>query len=249
MALIRLRVGAREFAPGWLPTLVTLVLLALLVGLGLWQLDRARQKETMQSDFDSRAVDGAIRLDGTEGDPEVLRYRRARAAGTLDGTRQFLLDNQVRNGVAGYHVLTPLRLDNGTAAVLVNRGWVPVGQARSRLPDITVTIEPGSVEGMVTTPRGSPILLGESGYESSRWPRVVQVVDYPAMGAALGYRLLPFTLLLDPGAEGGYERDWQAFHGIPPERHRAYAFQWFSLAAALLIIYLAANMRRPRGAD
>lgn len=249
MALIRLRVGAREFAPGWLPTLVTLVLLALLVGLGLWQLDRARQKETMQSDFDSRAVDGALRLDGSERDPDVLRYRRARAAGSLDGARQFLLDNQVRNGIAGYHVLTPLRLDAGGAAVLVNRGWVPVGSARERLPEVTVAGEPGALEGMVTTPRGSPILLGESGYESSGWPRVVQVVDYPAMEAALGYRLLPFTLLLDPDTEGGYERDWQAFQGIPPERHRAYAFQWFSLALALMIIYLAANMRRPQGAD
>jgi cytochrome oxidase assembly protein ShyY1 len=65
------------------------------------------------------------------------------------------------------------------------------------------------------------------------------------LSAELGYPLEPAVILLDPEAEGGYQRDWHpSFGGFGPERHQAYAVQWFSLAAALLVIYMVVNTHR-----
>jgi len=50
-------------------------------------------------------------------------------------------------------------------------------------------------------------------------------------------------VLLDPGEPDGYLRQWQP-PGFPPIRHIAYAVQWFSLAAALIVIYIVTNLRR-----
>ena len=56
--------------------------------------------------------------------------------------------------------------------------------------------------------------------------------------------LLPLMLLLDPDDAHGFVRDWQAVYGVTPDKHRAYALQWFTLAAVLLLIYIGVNSKR-----
>jgi surfeit locus 1 family protein len=58
-------------------------------------------------------------------DPESLRYRRVILRGTYDAPRQVLIDNRLHQERAGYHVITPLRLEGSSMHVLVNRGWLP----------------------------------------------------------------------------------------------------------------------------
>jgi cytochrome oxidase assembly protein ShyY1 len=73
----------------------------------------------------------------------------------------------------------------------------------------------------------------------------VQYLEYPPLAAELGYSLAPAVILLDAAAPDGYRREWQpTFGGYGPERHRGYALQWFSLALALLVIYVVVNTHR-----
>ena len=237
-----MRVGPFVYSPGWLSTVLTACLLGLLIWLGTWQVGRAESKFAMRSQHDKVAVDGVLRLDAARQNLEALEFYPIEADGSFDGSHQFLLDNRTHEGKAGYHVLTPLLLDDHTA-VLVNRGWVPTGPSREILPPVPAPQGERRVNGKLFPPP-RVFLLGSSGYENTGWPLVVQSVDFERMEQLLGYALGSMIVMMAPDVPGGYTRLWKPYYGITPERHKAYAFQWFSLAIALLIIYLVMTVRR-----
>ena len=246
------RIGSWQFRPGLLPTVAAVAMLGLLIGLGRWQWGRAEEKDALQREFSVRAADQPMRLGDSFGwvspasdaSLAAMRFARVRVQGTYDDRHQYLLDNRVHGGVAGYHVLTALRLEDGASAVLVNRGWVPVGPSRARLPPIPAPGSRVTVEGLLSPPGRGGLLLGPSGYETGQWPRVVQRVELDRIQSELELVLYPLILLLDADEADGYVRQWRPYHGISPERHRAYAFQWWSLAAALVVIYLVVTLSR-----
>ncbi len=244
---VRVRVGNWLFQPGRASTVATLLVLPLLLTLGFWQLDRAAEKAELQAAFAERSQQLPASLAEVNPDDPASRYRRVVATGRYDGEHQLLLDNQVRDGQPGYHVLTPLRLTQGSA-ILINRGWLPLGESRRELPDVSVTAEPITVAGWLAQPANPGLRLGDAAGSDPRWPRVVPYVDYDRLAAILDYPLQPAVVLLEPEAAWGYWRDWRPhFGGYGPERHQGYAVQWFALAAALVILYLATNMcRLPR---
>lgn len=244
-----MRLGLYDFSPSLWPTLAFLAILPVLLMLGWWQLGRANFKEELARAFDSSlsrapldVTDVAADLDAA--DPS-MQFREAVARGRLD-ERQFLLDNRTHESKAGYHVLTPLRLGEGRPAVMVNRGWHPWGERREALPDIAVDDGEREVRGRLSTPPRAGLLLGDDGYGSSGWPRVVQSYDHGAIERALGYPVAPVLMLMDGASPDGFVRQWKANPGIGPERHRGYAVQWFALALALLAIYVTVNTRRVR---
>jgi len=229
----RIKLGRREFAPQLLPTLIAAPLFVLLLALGHWQLNRAAEKQLLWDEF-ARGSAAAIAL------PEVppTRYARVRVSGHYVPERQFLLDNMVHAGVPGYRVLTPFAREDGPP-VLIDRGWVPWGQSRSQLPDLSVGDEPRTITGRIDeTPRAGATLKAP---ESAAWPRVLNYPPMSVMERALGRPLYPQIILLDPSATDGFLRDWHA-PGFPPARHLGYAATWFALALALLILYLSLSL-------
>src|SRR4030065_330165 len=131
---VRLRVGRLQRHAGLWPTLATLALLPLMIGLGMWQLDRAGQKQRLQAEYDRRQLEPAKQLLSVLEPPEALRFRRVAARGRYEPEYQILIDNRVHQGQAGYHGLTPLQIGRASVRVLVNRGWVPLGQDRAGVP-------------------------------------------------------------------------------------------------------------------
>lgn len=237
-----MRVGRWIFQPGWASTVAVLLLLPALLSLGFWQLERARQKAELQAAFAERSRWPATPLDGLDAASQDSLYRRVIAAGHYDSAQQILLDNQLRDGRPGYHVLTPLRLADG-GAILVNRGWTPLGESRQTLPDIAVTAEALTVHGWLGQPANPGLRLGDQ--TDRHWPQVTPYIDYAQLAALLGYPLRPALVLLEPNQPHGYLRDWRPrFGGFGPERHQGYAVQWFALAATLVVLYLATQVRR-----
>ena len=240
--------GEWRFRPGRWPTLATLAVLPLLVWLGFWQLDRAELKQTLDARSAAEAARPPARLDARAPPDIAFRsetwtYRRVVASGRYRPLH-FLLDNRTRRGVAGYHVLSPLVLEEeGARAVMVNRGWIPLGSRREVLPGVETPGAALEVRGRGRLP-GETFLLGDAGYDGGIWPRVVQSIDIGMMEEVLGLDLLPVVIELDRGEPHGFDRAWRTYGGIGPERHRAYAFQWFALAATLVVIYVAVNLRR-----
>lgn len=237
-----LRLGRFVFRFRMVPTLVTLLLLPILVSLGLWQLERAEEKAGLLETHAYWASGPPLKLDGSVTDPRSLHLRRVLLTGSYDNHHQFLLDNQVHNGRVGYQVLTPLRFDQGGAAVLVNRGWVPAPEYRHQLPDVAAPDEGVTVKGLVALPY-KPALVRGTAATGNIWPRVIQYVDIDQFTALSELKLLPVVVLMEPGETHGYVREWKTV-SMPPEKHEAYAFQWFSLALVLCIIYIGVNLRR-----
>ena len=87
-------------------------------------------------------------------------------------------------------------------------------------------------------------MLGEQGYETSGWPLVVQRIEVPGVAQKLGTPVLPLVLRMDPELPNGFVRAWKPYYGLSADRHRGYAFQWFALATALLVIYVVLNTKR-----
>lgn len=243
-------VGTLRFRPSLLPTLATVVLLVLLCTLGAWQLGRAEFKEGLFAVYAARSAGPPVNINRVSDLSDSNRYARADVLGRFDTTRQFLLDNRTHNGVAGYHVLTPFKLEDSEVHVLVNRGWLPVGPDRGRLPDVSVNDGPLLAEGLIAAPPAAGLVLGSAGFDDHGWPKVVQQVDLQRMEIQLGKRLLPFVVQLSPRSEHGYVRAWRVRRGLSAERHVGYAVQWFALAAALLALCgWVAVRRQPEDAD
>jgi surfeit locus 1 family protein len=251
---VSVRFGSR---PRAIPAVLVAVAVMLLVGLGVWQLDRAEQKRRIAAEYAERLTDEVVRLGEvaiqTDTDADALRFRRVRVEGSFDSLHQFLLDNRVHEGAVGYEVVTPLRFGEGGGIVLVDRGWVPQGSDRGSLPSIGVGSGPRTLTGLVTHFPQPGLKIGPADAGVAGWPRVIEYFDPELVGRQLGAQVLPFLLLLDPREADGYVRHWK-----PPasgaERHVAYAVQWFALAIALLILFGAASARRkiggmPSGSD
>src|SRR6202051_5039123 len=223
---VSIKVGSRIFAPGLFTTLLTVVLIAMLISLGRWQLRRADEKRVL---FDSFAAGtDATRLIDL-GTPRLPRYQHIEAGGHYDQTRQILIDNMVDAGRAGYFVITPFALAGG-GWVLVNRGWVPLGASRAERPGIAGAGVPRQGGGGARAPP-YPVLAAFPNHtelaqllEESSWTEATDLV------------------LLDPAEPDGYVRSW-APPGFPPMRHVGYAVQWFGLALTLLVIYAVTNLR------
>lgn len=235
--------GYRLRAGLW-PTLAVLALLPLLIGLGLWQLERAAYKQQLQAEYDRRQTDTPLYIGGRLQTLEELHFYRVRTRGRYEPRFQILLDNRVHQGQAGYHVLTPLHVEGSETRVLVNRGWVALGRDRAQLPRIETPEGIVEVTGVATAPQLPGIRLGTVKPAGSGWQPVWQYLDLDEYRRSVSFPVQPVVVLLDPDSgAGGFVREWARLDaGITT--HQGYAFQWFALAVALAAIYILVNTRR-----
>ena len=239
-----MRLGAYDFSPSLWPTIITLFLVPLMIGLGVWQWERASWKQGLVDTNENRAQLSPVSLESLGEHRDAEQYRQVFVRGYYDMDQQLLLDNRTYNGYAGYHVLTPLRMADSDKVVLVNRGWVPLGSSRAILPDIPGTTGEVLVDATFMVPPKKLFRLGAVDEVHEGWPQVVQQVEMNELEQRLGYPLQPLVLLLDKDDAFGFIRDWKAVYGVTPDKHRAYAVQWFTLALVLLIIYIGVNSKR-----
>ncbi|MFK7885731.1 MAG: SURF1 family protein [Gammaproteobacteria bacterium] len=226
-----------DFRP--LPTVLVLLLLALLLWLGTWQLGRADERRAQLASFDAVAEPVAWRGRGTP----PARYTRVQMRGRYDGTRQVLLEGLSRNGKPGLEVLTPLRVVDG-GVVMINRGWVPWQGERTSPPAPSVPAEEVLVTGRARAFAQPGMRLGEgNAATTSQWPRLAIYPSAQEISGWLGTPVAASLVLLDDAADHGFARAWRPDE-FPPSRHVGYAVQWYSMATALIILFLIASRRR-----
>ena len=217
-----------------------LCLMALLLALGKWQLNRAEEKRQLLQLQAQQASSDTVHLSlVSEDNIGNLRYKNTQITGHFDVDHQFLLDNQISMGKAGYFVLTPFRLEGAQKAVLINRGWLPSNLNRAMLPDLTIMHkEQITLTGRINHFPSVGVKLAGAEIPTDSWPSIVQVVDHSILSKKLGYPLLNFQIELDKNMPEGYKREWQNSTTISPEKHKAYAFQWFLLAFTVTILFI-----------
>jgi surfeit locus 1 family protein len=242
--IVPITLGNRTFAPRLFTTLLAIALVAVLVSLGRWQLQRAEEKRAL---FDAFAAGSDATHPITLQTPRVPRYSRVEAAGRYDETRQILIDNMVNAGRAGYFVITPFALKGG-GWVLVNRGWVPLGNSRADRPAIPVAGNARSIRGRADNLPSPGIQMGVPAPLAPPYPVVANFPKRAELAQLLNedqWTSATDLVLLDAAETDGYVRNW-APPGFPPMRHIGYAVQWFGLALALAVIYVVTNFRRAK---
>ncbi len=241
---MKVNLGQRVFSCSILLMMVYLLLLALLLNLGNWQLKRSKEKMLLLQQQQMQATTILNLQLTTEDNAQLFRYRPVTALGEYDVKHQFLLDNQIVKGKAGYFVLTPFKLQGGKKAVLVNRGWLPANPNRSILPVIDIKKTQTLISGKINHFPSVGIKLANVEIPTQTWPALVQVINSQVLAKKLGYPLFSFQVELDKQSPEGYGRQWQENTLMRPEQHVAYAMQWFGLALTLSILFFWQSIKK-----
>ena len=205
------------------------------VFLGIWQIERAANKEALLQDFNSEQESPPTRL--TSQSPN---WSRVFVDGVFDSSRQILIDNQIHNGKVGYKIFTPFRFDDNKI-VLVDRGWIGQGQSRSDLPQLNILEKKSRIIATVTSPEQG--VLAGSELLTNEWPRVSQSKAVEVIASAFNEPILDIVLVLDPGSSQITEFIQIKPFAITPVKHYGYAMQWFTMSIVLLGMFLYALKR------
>lgn len=220
-----------------------LILAAAFIRLGLWQYHKAEAKQALQDQLEQHRHQPPVALPMHISEPEAWRYRRVSVVGKYDKDHQILLDNQVNQGIAGYHVITPLKIADTDQAVLINRGWVAAPADRSNIPDIEVPSGTQTLQGDVWFP-GKYFTLEQPSTGHTAWQTVWQNLDIERYRQSAPYQIMNLVLRLAPdGKTDQLIRDWPA-PADRIEKNLGYAYQWFGFAVTAFLIYLVASIKR-----
>ena len=229
-----------RFRPRPLGTVVALVFTALFTGLGVWQLNRAQEKEGLSSAFEAQRALAPLNLVTDRVDIATHQYRDATVRGAFAKDHQIYVDNVVFDGRPGYEVFTPLQLENGHGYVLVDRGWVQQGATRSDLPSVPVPEDTVTVEGWLDHPRSMPVIVaGDVAAGDAVWPHL----DVDALASRLGSTLPRYVIHAIPPEGSGLHQKSPEF-SAKTGMHIGYAIQWFAFAAVAAGTYVAVNLKR-----
>ncbi len=230
----------------WWKTLIVLLALAVMAGLGVWQLDRLEQRRAINQQRRAALSAAPFELTGAPLplSPTELRYRQAVARGAFDSERQVAIQNQNLDGQPGVYLVTPLQIAGSEKAVLVNRGWVPARAADPATWRLFDEQADGPLLGILQPtrrrPNGTVSDIPEDAV--SGWFRL----DIDAIGQTLPYELAPVALQLLP--EDGHDPT-SLPRRIEPDitfnegNHFSYALQWFFFAVIAAVVYIAVVRR------
>jgi len=235
---------SRSFRPSIAATVVLALLAVLFASLGSWQARRATEKamlETEHQQAPSLTLESAL---ATE-----QRFARVEVSGHYDPQRHILLDNQLWQGRGGVHVFTPF-VTNAGITILVNRGWLPLPPDRRNLPSIHTPGFEVTIKGILNDFPVPGRMVGEPDkLETDRWPQLVTYMRQADIARVLEMPLESSIIQLSMDAEHGFEdREWKPVF-LSSERHRAYAFQWYALLAACVVLWLLSSFRKTRVND
>ena len=238
--------GNRFFRPLLWPTVATLIALAILIGLGVWQIERLHWKLDLIATIQHRMVEPAAPVPTEEGwatlDLKALEYRRLRLKGAFENDKELHYFTQNDEGAAGYDVITPFALRQG-GVVLVDRGFVPLDKKDPATRAQGQIEGPTSLIAVARAPQARGMFSNPDDVAKNIW----YTRDPVTMGAALKLaHVAPFYVEADATPNpGGLPIGGRTQVTIRNE-HLQYAITWFGLAAVLLVIYFSFHLSNGR---
>ena len=237
--------GTRRFRPRLWPSLATMAMLAALLAMGSWQLERLEWKRDLVAEMTERGAGPAIALPPPPVDAAALRYRPIRLQGRFHHDRELYLEARSHQGRVGLHLVVPMTLDDGRV-VLVDRGWLPPERRAPETREEGQTTGPVSLTATLRTGGwgGYDFLRPENDPAGNAWVWM----ELPRMAGSTGLEGVVSDYYLVAGAAPNS-------NGLPigrapgialPNNHLAYAVTWYALAFALLVIYLLHQSRPER---
>lgn len=215
----------------WCISLSSFILLLALAG---WQVMRMVEKEALITHVTSRMAQGPVTLGQALGSlsGHALEYTPLQVQGVWQHAKTFFVGPRSFNGGSGYHILTPLRLENGQA-VLVNRGWIPEKKKAGWLAEQPKESESGMLRGIIRLPRKVGWFVPENSPEKNHW----FWEDVKAMEQHYGAELIPVVVYSTTVTGARFPIPMSATPRFRND-HWHYALTWFALAIAVGGIFL-----------
>ncbi len=236
-----------EFKPTLLGTLITLICIPTFIKLGFWQYEKAALKQKIQANFEQVSASQIPNLHDYLLNSESLEFKKVEVSGEYETTYQILIDNKVENSLAGFHVITPLKIQDSDTYVLVNRGWIQGNKARADIPVFDTPAGELKVKGMAWLPTKKIFTLEDKTVQpaaNTPWQLVWQNLDMQKYVQTAPIKILPVIVKLDnDSTAGGFVRNWE----MSADRivtHMGYAYQWFGFAFAAIVIYLYLSFKK-----
>ena len=234
---------------------VTLVVV-LCLSLAHWQWQRAQQKQSRLDHIQGMQNKGMLTWQGLSALPTSLNKTglQLQLTGRLETEQYWLLDNKTLQGRPGFDVLAVFYPHHSLSGLLVNFGWVAQGATREALPSIPLPTPPVVISVQLKEGDLSGFYLPGAQQVTEGWPKLIQYIDINEQQQQSGHPLVPFmAYAVDTKVNGMTEQHFAQPHYqpvvMPPEKHRAYALQWFLLAMAAALVFAFAMRQRYRGAQ
>jgi surfeit locus 1 family protein len=234
-----------QFKPTWLGVVIVLICIPLFIKLGLWQYTKATIKSNIQASYQLAEKNTAITfpvglISDDNRSNEDWKYKKVKVSGTFEPKYQLLLDNQVEDSRAGYHVITPLKIKNSEEYVLINRGWIPANTLHSNIPNVETPLNEQEVVGQVWVPSKKFFTLEKPTINFAVVWQNMDLVTYKKM---VPMKVSALMIKLDKDSvASGFVRNWE----VPQARittHLGYAYQWFGFAIATFLIFLVMSFK------
>ncbi len=234
-AVMRRGLGGREM----LTVLASLAVVLLLARLGVWQLDRGNFKEQRAAQMARREQLPPLQVTQKPLHGRGIFWRPALARGQWAGQWTVYLQNRQYQGVSGFQVLTPLRLQGSDMYLMVERGWAaPDVHAPLLVPAVPTPSGPVEVRGRIAPPPSQWFSFDKDPPDA----RVRQNVNLQQFGAYHHIRLLPYVVQQGGSAADGLVRVWPQ-PPVSAQTNFGYAAQWFAMSAVCLGMLLFFTLR------
>lgn len=227
----------KKFNPGVRITIFFVIFAVVFFSLGIWQIERGQTKTQIMSEFENKLTKEPIYLNA-----ESKKWDRVLVSGRWENKKQLLIDNVIHQGIAGYKVLTPLRIDETNKLILVDRGWIKQNKFRDQLPDIQIPDDFESVSGTLEQPELGLVLSDE--LISNNWPKISQTKNVEVISKAYAEEIFPMILLADPLLKNSLEYIKITPTNMTPIKHYGYSSQWFLMFIVLCFMYIWYGLSR-----
>ncbi|MGJ8679799.1 SURF1 family protein [Paraglaciecola sp.] len=221
-------------------TVITFIAVVIMFALGMWQLQRAEQKQQRLDSITNAQQSAHVGLGQVINDIDNMIDMPITFTAKADAEQFFLVDNKINQGRVGYHVLVPLKTELGI--VMANFGWVSATHSRQVLPDIELQQGLNHYSGIISFPTKNAMVT-ETAKVDGKWPKVLQAVDLKVIQQHYKQSLLPLVVKMAESQNSDFVRDWQPVV-MPPEKHIAYAVQWFLLGVAAMVVFVIAQRKK-----
>ncbi|MDP2206158.1 MAG: SURF1 family protein [Alphaproteobacteria bacterium] len=215
--------------------LMLTLMLATLIALGVWQMQRLAWKTELLSRIDAQMQQPPEALPAEIAVPADWEYRNVDMAGDFDPKTVFWIKPRTENGKVGAHMLAGFRRTDSDLPVFVNLGFVP-----DHLMDKAAVPEAmQEVRGVVQIPYPSAFTPDNDPVRGDwYW------ADIPALAKAAGYAAVTPVIVTVPPHGQGYPAGFAVTANIR-NNHLQYALFWFSMAAILLIVFTLSQREKP----
>ena len=225
------------FNPGKRITIFFVFFAFLFFSLGLWQIERGQAKTNLLDDFEKKILEKPSYIN-----QKSQKWDRVYVEGKWDSSKQILIDNVIRRGIAGYKVLTPLRMKETDQLILVDRGWIKQNTFRDQLPDIKLIQIDEVVSGILEIPELGLVLSDD--LVSKEWPKISQTKNLGVIKNEYDENIFPMILLADPTLKNSLEYIKITPTNMTPIKHYGYSAQWFLMFIVLCFMYVWYGYKR-----